>query len=132
MTTWTHWFAVGAGAAVGAWTRWLLALALNPLFPQLPPGTLLANAVGGLLIGIAVESFAGNPSVSPELRLLIVTGFLGGLTTFSTFSAEAVGLMAKRDIGWALAHIGSHLLTSLLLTGVGMWLVRSLRGAPIA
>lgn len=132
MTSWSHWLAVGAGAALGAWTRWLLALALNPLFPNLPPGTLVANAVGGLLIGVAVEAFAGNPNVPPELRLLVVTGFLGGLTTFSTFSAEAVGLMVKREIGWALAHISSHLASSLVMTGVGIWLVRALRGAPAA
>lgn len=132
MTSWTHWFAVGAGAALGAWTRWLLALALNPLFPNLPPGTLVANAVGGLLVGIAVEIFTGNPNVPPELRLLVVTGFLGGLTTFSTFSAEAVGLMARRELGWALAHVGSHLTTSLLMTGAGIWLVRALRGTPAA
>ena len=132
MTSWTHWLAVGGGAALGAWTRWLLALALNPLFPSLPPGTLVANGVGGLLIGVAVELFAGNPNVPPEVRLLVVTGFLGGLTTFSTFSAEAVGLLAKRELGWALAHIGTHLLLSLTMTAVGIWAVRTLRGGTTA
>ena len=131
MTSLSHWLAVGVGAAAGAWLRWLLALAFNPLFPNLPPGTLIANGVGGLLIGVAVEAFAGNSNVSPELRLLIVTGFLGGLTTFSTFSAEAVGLMAKREISWALLHIGAHLLISLLMTGAGIWLVRALRAPSL-
>lgn len=129
MTSLSHWLAVGVGAAFGAWARWLLALALNPLFPNLPPGTLVANGVGGLLIGIALEAFAGNPGVAPEVRLLAVTGFLGALTTFSTFSAEAVGLLGRREYGWALAHVGGHLLLSLIMTGVGIWLVRALRGS---
>lgn len=131
MTSLSHWLAVGIGAAFGAWTRWLLALALNPLFPNLPPGTLVANGVGGLLIGIALEVLGGNPAFPPEVRLLVVTGFLGALTTFSTFSAEAVGLIAKREIGWALAHIGGHLVLSLVMTGAGIWLVRALRGTPV-
>ncbi len=128
MTSWTHWCAVGAGAAAGAWMRWLLALALNPLFPNLPLGTLAANATGGLFIGVAIEFFTGNSSVPPEVKLLVVTGYLGGLTTFSTFSAEAIGLLVKQQIGWALVHIGAHLTTSLALTAVGIWVVRLMRG----
>jgi fluoride exporter len=128
VTSWTHWCAVGVGAAVGAWTRWLLALAFNPLFPSLPLGTLAANGIGGFFIGVAVEYFTGNASVPPEVKLLVITGFLGGLTTFSTFSAEAVGLIAKQQIGWALAHVGAHLAASLTLTAVGIWMVRLLRG----
>ena len=108
--------------------RWLLALALNPLFPSLPLGTLAANAIGGFFIGVALEFFAGNFSVPPELKLLVVTGFLGGLTTFSTFSAEAIGLLNKQMIGWALAHIGAHLAASLTLTATGIWIVRMMRG----
>ncbi|MSQ59909.1 MAG: fluoride efflux transporter CrcB [Betaproteobacteria bacterium] len=108
--------------------RWLLALAFNPLFPNLPLGTLAANATGGFFIGVAVEYFTGNAAVPPEVKLLVVTGFLGGLTTFSTFSAEAVGLIAKQQIGWALAHAGAHLAASLTLTAAGIWVVRLMRG----
>lgn len=127
MTSWTHWCAVGVGAATGAWIRWLLQLALNPLFPQIPMGTLLSNAIGGLLIGVAVESFTGNPAVSPEIRLLVITGFLGGLTTFSAFSVEVVGLVHRQQMTWALALIGAHLASSLTLTAVGIWMVKLLR-----
>lgn len=129
MTSWTHWCAVGVGASVGAWIRWLLQLAFNPLFPQLPLGTYLSNAIGGFLIGLAVESFTGNPSVPPEVRLLVITGFLGGLTTFSAFSAEAVGLLQKQQLGWALALVGAHLASSLTLTAAGIWVVRLVRAS---
>jgi fluoride exporter len=125
--SWTYWCAVGAGSAVGAWVRWLLAIAFNPLFPNLPLGTLIANGAGGLMIGLALEFFAGSTTVPPEVKLLVVTGFLGGLTTFSTFSAEAVGLIARQQFGWACIHVISHLLISLALTGAGIWIVRLAR-----
>jgi CrcB protein len=119
--------AVGAGAAVGAWARWGLGHWLNAAWPQLPLGTLAANIVGGYLVGLALGWFALNEGVPPELRLLIVTGFLGGLTTFSTFSAEAVGLLARQQYGWAMAHIGLHLAGSLLATALGFATMRLLR-----
>jgi len=116
--------AVGAGAVLGAWLRWGLGVAMNAIVPTLPLGTLAANLVGGYLIGIAVECVLQLHLVSAEWRLFIITGFLGGLTTFSTFSAEAVELMAQQRYGWAAAHIGSHLAGSLIMTFLGIWTVR--------
>jgi len=121
-------FAVGIGAAIGAWVRWGLSIWLNPILPTLPLGTLSANLVGGYLVGIAAACFANSPYLSPELRLLTITGFLGGLTTFSTFSAEAVGLIARQQYGWALSHILVHLLGSLAMTALGMWTISLIRG----
>lgn len=120
-------FAVGVGAALGAWLRWGLGVLLNPLFPTLPLGTLTANLVGGYLIGVAVEIFVQHAGVPPEVRLLIITGFLGGLTTFSTFSAEAVTLLARQQYAWGLALIGSHLAGSLLLTVLGILTVKAMQ-----
>lgn len=124
---WGGLFAVGGGAALGAWSRWALGLWLNALLPQLPLGTLAANLVGGYLIGLALAWFALAEGVPPELRLLVVTGFLGGLTTFSTFSAEAVGLLARQQFGWAAAHIVLHLGGSLLATALGFVTLRLMR-----
>lgn len=112
--------AVGLGAAIGAWIRWGLGAFLNAVFPTLPMGTLAANLLGGYLIGISIGFFAQHPGLSPDARLFIITGFLGGLTTFSTFSAEAVGLMTRGEYAWAGAHIGAHLAGSLALTWLGM------------
>jgi CrcB protein len=120
--------AVGVGAVFGAWLRWALAVWLNPVLPELPLGTLAANAVGGLLIGIAIQVFADHPGIPPEVRLLLITGFLGALTTFSTFSAEAVALLGRAQWAWAAAHIGSHLVASIALTIAGMYAVRWLKG----
>jgi len=125
----TGFLAVGVGAAIGAWMRWLLGLALNAVLPALPLGTLAANLVGGFLIGVAVEFFGARAGLSPEWRLLVVTGFLGGLTTFSTFSAEAVGLLSRQQLGWAVLHIAGHLLGSLVMTVLGIQAMRSLQGA---
>lgn len=115
--------AVGIGAAVGAWLRWGLSLAFNARIESLPLGTLAANLVGGYLIGIAVALFQDMPQLAPEWRLLLVTGFLGGLTTFSTFSAEAVVLLQRGAYGWALLHAGVHLLGSvaLCIAGFATW-----------
>ncbi len=115
--------AVGIGAAVGAWLRWALSLAFNARIETLPLGTLAANLVGGYLIGIAVALFQDMPQLAPEWRLLLVTGFLGGLTTFSTFSAEAVALLQRGAYGWALLHSGTHLLGSVVLciAGFATW-----------
>ncbi len=119
-------FAVGAGAMLGAWLRWALSLGLNVVLPNLPLGTLTANLVGGFLIGVAVELFTLHPVMAPEIRLFVITGFLGGLTTFSSFSAEAVGLLQRAQYGWALTLIGAHLLGSLAMTLLGIALVRFL------
>jgi len=112
--------AVGLGASIGAWLRWGLGLWLNPALPELPLGTLSANLVGGYLIGLAVAFFMQHPGLSPEWRLLIITGFLGGLTTFSTFSAETVTLLARGQYAWSMAIIAAHLGGSLLMTVLGM------------
>ncbi|GAB3384584.1 fluoride efflux transporter CrcB [Lysobacter fragariae] len=125
---WQAFIAVGGGAALGAWSRWGLGLWLNPVFPAVPIGTLVANVAGGYVIGLAMAWFALNPGVSPETRLLLVTGFLGALTTFSTFSAEAVTLLQRQQYGWAALHVTLHLAGSLLATGLGLWTVRLLRG----
>jgi len=116
--------AVGIGAALGAWLRWGFGSWLNAHFPTLPLGTLTANLVGGYLVGLAVAFFSQHPGLSPELRLFVITGFLGGLTTFSTFSAEAVSLLGRGEYGWALVHVSSHLAGSLLLTFLGMATVK--------
>jgi CrcB protein len=118
--------AVGAGAAVGAWLRWGLGIFLNSTFPTVPMGTLASNLLGGYLVGMAVAFFAHHPGLSPDLRLLVITGFLGGLTTFSTFSAEAVNLVSRAEYGWAVAHVSGHLAGSLVLTLLGMLTVRAI------
>jgi len=116
--------AVGIGAVLGAWTRWGLSVALNTFVPNLPLGTLAANLIGGYLVGVAVELVLQLALVSAEWRLFIITGFLGSLTTFSTFSVEAVELLSLQRYGWALLHVGSHLAGSLLATLLGIFTVR--------
>jgi CrcB protein len=120
--------AISLGAAIGALLRWGLGVGLNHLFPALPPGTLVANLVGGYLIGIAMSVFAQAGTLPPEWRLFIVTGFLGGLTTFSSFSAEVVGLMQQGRAGWAMATVATHVLGSLALTLAGIASAEFLRG----
>ncbi len=112
--------AVGLGAAIGAWLRWGFGGWLNPALGELPLGTLAANLVGGYLIGIAIAYFMQNPGLSPEWRLLIITGFLGGLTTFSTFSAETVTLLVRGQYAWGVAIIVAHLGGSLAMTVLGL------------
>ncbi len=112
--------AIGTGAACGAWLRWGLGLWLNPALPELPLGTLSANLIGGYLIGMSVAFFAQYPGLAPEWRLLVITGFLGGLTTFSTFSAETVTLLMRGQYAWGSAIIASHLGGSLLMTVLGI------------
>jgi fluoride exporter len=126
--TWGGFLAVGIGAALGAWARWGLGLWLNAMLPQLPLGTLAANVFGGYLIGLALAWFALGEGVPPEARLLIVTGFLGGLTTFSTFSAEAVTLLSRQQYAWAATHVGLHLAGSLAATALGFATLRMLKG----
>ena len=117
------WLAVGGGAALGAWLRWGLGLWLNSFHSQLPLGTLTANLAGGYLIGIAVAVFESMPGLPLEWRLFAVTGFLGGLTTFSTFSAEAMLLLQRGDYAWALGHTLLHLMGSILfcIAGFATW-----------
>ena len=111
--------AICLGASLGALLRWLLGLSLNSLFPAIPLGTLTANLVGGYLIGVAAALFAAYPALAPEWRLLVITGFLGGLTTFSTFSAEVVSLLQEGRMFWAGLTISAHVLGSLLMTLLG-------------
>jgi|SRR5271169_1965284 len=117
-------FAIGFGAAIGAWLRWGFGLWLNPLLPQLPLGTLAANLVGGYLVGVSVAFFELHQGLSPEWRLLIITGFLGGLTTFSTFSAETVTLLMREQYAWGMAIISAHLGGSLLMTVIGIQTIK--------
>jgi fluoride exporter len=118
--------ATGVGAALGAWLRWLLSLAFNPLLPNLPLGTLASNLVGGYLVGVAVELLGIRTGLPPEVRLFAITGFLGGLTTFSTFSAEAAGLLFHGEWWWTALLIGTHVVGSILLTFAGIATVRML------
>lgn len=112
--------AISVGSAVGALTRWQLGLRLNQLFPTLPPGTLVANIIGGYIIGLAIAFFSQNNEIAPEWRLLIITGFCGGLTTFSTFSAEVVTLIQEGRFGWASVSIALHVGCSLIATIAGL------------
>lgn len=118
--------AVGVGAALGAWLRWLFSLLWNAANPALPYGTLAANLLGGFLVGVAVGFFDTHASLPPAWRLLVITGFLGGLTTFSTFSSELTANLLAGDVGAALLHVLLHLGGSLLLTFVGLWVYRTL------
>jgi CrcB protein len=121
---WGGILAVGGGAAMGAWLRWGLGIMLNPVFPTLPLGTLSANLIGGLLMGFAMEIITRHAIMSPEMQLLATTGFLGGLTTFSTFSAEIVTLLLRREYLWGTIAIASHVVGSLALTVLGILVVR--------
>jgi CrcB protein len=112
--------AIGVGAVLGAWFRWGLGLLLNPVFPTLPLGTLAANLIGGYLIGVAVSFFGNHPALPPEARLFVITGFLGALTTFSTFSAEVVTLLQQGRFGWALGTIAAHVTGSVAMTLLGI------------
>jgi CrcB protein len=112
--------AIAAGASLGAILRWGLGTAFNALFPTIPPGTWLANMLGGYLIGVALALFGQHPGWAPEWRLLVITGFLGGLTTFSTFSAEVATLIQQGRLLWAGAAISAHVVGSLLMTLLGL------------
>ena len=122
------WLAVGLGAALGAWLRWGLGIWMNLFHSQLALGTLAANLGGGYLIGVALGFFNNNPALSPEWRLFVVTGFLGGLTTFSTFSAESMILLQRGDYAWALAHSALHLFGSIAFCIAGYATYRALAG----
>jgi CrcB protein len=116
---WKSLLAVAVGSALGALLRWSLGMKLNGLLPGVPPGTLLANLLGAFIIGAALAWLAGNAAVSPEWRLLITTGFCGGLTTFSTFSAEVFTLLQQGRPGWAALATAMHVGGSLLMTLAG-------------
>lgn len=118
--------AVFGGAGVGALLRWWLGILLNPVFPTVPLGTVAANLIGGLLVGAAGAFFTHKTGLPPEWRLLIITGFLGGLTTFSTFSLEVVTLIGRQEYGWAIGTAGVHLAGSLVLTTAGILLANLL------
>ena len=111
--------AISGGASLGAVSRWLLGLALDAIFPPIPVGTLAANLVGGYCVGLAVAFFSANTGISPEWRLFAVTGFLGALTTFSTFSAEVVSLLQQGRGALAAGAACLHLLGSLVMTFLG-------------
>jgi CrcB protein len=120
--------AISAGASIGALLRWLLALTLNPLLPALPLGTLAANLVGGYGIGLVMGWLGLHPELPLQLRLFLVTGLLGGLTTFSTFSAEVVNHLQDGRLPWALAVAGAHLAGSLTMTALGLATVKTIVG----
>jgi CrcB protein len=111
--------AICIGASLGALARWGLGLWLNP-GAVIPLGTLAANLVGGYLIGLCIAVFQAMPELDPVWRLALVTGFLGALTTFSSFSAEVVGLLLQQRYLWALGTAALHLFGSLLLTVAGL------------
>jgi len=121
--------AVFVGAGGGACLRYGLNEVLNHRLPAMPLGTLAANLIGGYLVGLAIAFFAWRSELSPLWRLVVITGFLGGLTTFSAFSAEVVNALLRGEPGWALATAGAHLLGSLALTALGLATVHAMVGS---
>lgn len=120
--------AISIGASAGATIRWLLGVALNAIIPSIPLGTLAANLVGGYLIGLAISLFVYFPEISDTWRLLIVTGFLGGLTTFSAFSFEVVTVLQNGRLLLATSIIGLHVVGSLIMTMLGLATIAAFRG----
>ncbi|MDD3463237.1 MAG: fluoride efflux transporter CrcB [Sulfurospirillaceae bacterium] len=113
-------FAIASGAGIGALLRWFLGVKLNAFYPAIPFGTLSSNLLGGYLIGLAMAFFATNSAISPEWKLFIITGFLGGLTTFSTFSAEIVSSLQQGRFFIALSAVGLHVVGSVAMTFLGI------------
>jgi CrcB protein len=124
---WRAIVAISVGASLGALLRWWLGMSLNPHFPPIPPGTLAANLIGGYVVGVAIAFFGTYEALAPEWRLFVITGFCGGLTTFSTFSAELVILMQQGRALWALSAAALHLLGSVVMTFAGIGTVVWLR-----
>lgn len=124
---WSPVLAISFGAAAGALLRWQLGVRMNSILPMLPLGTLAANLVGGYIVGLAIAYFAQAPAIAPEWRLLIITGFCGGLTTFSTFSAEVVTRLQEGQLIWAVGAIAVHLAGSLAMTIAGLTTVQLLK-----
>jgi len=124
---WKSIVAISVGAALGALLRWWLGLKLNNYFPTVPPGTLAANLIGAYIIGLAIAVFATLPALAPEWRLFVITGFCGGLTTFSTFSAELVTLLQQGQPLWVCAATAMHLAGSLLMTLAGIGTIAWIR-----
>jgi CrcB protein len=112
--------AIAIGSIAGGLLRWLFSMQFNALYPAIPPGTLLANLVGGFIVGVAVAYFASAPGIAPEWRLLIITGFCGGLTTFSSFSAEVVNLLMQGRLALAAGAVAVHVAGSLTMTFAGI------------
>ncbi|MDV3096738.1 fluoride efflux transporter CrcB [Burkholderia cenocepacia] len=117
--------AIFVGAGLGALLRWCLSLTLNAFFPAVPLGTLAANLLGGYVIGVAAVVFTVRVGLPPEWRLFVITGFLGSLTTFSTYSVEVMTHALEGEFGWALAVAALHLTGSFALTALGMWTARA-------
>jgi CrcB protein len=123
---------IGIGAASGAWLRWGLGILLNPLFPTLPLGTLAANLLGGFLMGMAMHLLTQHAVLTPEIRLAITTGFLGGLTTFSTFSAETVTLLLREEYLWTVAIVLVHVIGPVNMTLLGILSMKLLTTAGVS
>jgi fluoride exporter len=117
---WKSIVAICFGASLGALLRWWLGARLNSYFPTIPPGTLAANLIGGYVIGLGIAFFASFPALAPEWRLLLITGFCGGLTTFSTFSAEVVTLLQQGRALSACGAMALHLVGSVVMTFAGI------------
>jgi fluoride exporter len=124
---WKAIVAISLGSSLGALLRWWLSVSLNAAFPQIPPGTLAANLIGGYIVGMAIAFFATSSALAPEWRLFVITGFCGGLTTFSTFSAEVVLLLQQGRTVWALAAAAVHLTGSVIMTLAGIGTVAWIR-----
>jgi len=127
---WKSILAVAIGATLGALLRWQLGTRLNSIFPTIPPGTLAANLIGAYVVGLGIAFFATFSAISPEWRLLVITGFCGGLTTFSTFSAEIATLLQQGRISWALGAVAAHVVGSVAMTFAGIATIYLLRNSP--
>jgi len=127
---WKSILAVAIGATLGALLRWQLGTRLNSIFPTIPPGTLAANLIGAYVVGLGIAFFATYSAISPEWRLLVITGFCGGLTTFSTFSAEIATLLQQGRIYWAFGAVAAHVVGSVVMTFAGIGTVYLLKNSP--
>lgn len=127
---WKSILSVAIGATLGALLRWQLGTRLNSIFPTIPPGTLAANLIGAYVVGLGIAFFATFSAISPEWRLLVITGFCGGLTTFSTFSAEITTLLQQGRISWALGAVAAHVVGSVTMTFAGIATIYLFKNSP--